>query len=353
MLTSALLTAALLLLPVARTAAENFDDIGGEKFTGVKLTGSVVRVQSGAIEVNTGDKRPLTVWVGQDALNAAFAKHKEKTKRDLLLKCVVIGTADFSFLRKDHGVSFTAELDKQRNGLADITELSVFTVDDTSQLTLIDTQAALDEGKAAPAKGGYYQVNGQINQLRKDGFTAKTMSDQGKKPIPVSVKVRVAADAKVSLRVADYLLAKAGDAIEIEGYTFTKNKKEVPGTLLAENVTITLAKPIGLPEKSKPAVARNDRRAEKKPAADADDEMPEPARQASGKRAVVAEAADDLGPDPGDPLPGKLIFRDKLTVDGDDAAGESTDGGSAGNARPSPVRPSPTAAPTVDASAEK
>jgi hypothetical protein len=332
-----LLSLVAVALSVSQSLAEDFNDIGGEKYSGVKRTGTVVRVRSGTIEVNVGDKAPLAVLVSQDALDAAFAKHRDKTNRKIQLKCEVVGTADFSFVKREHGVSFSAELDKQRTAVEPVKELTVFTVEDPNKLWLIDTQPGLDEGKAA-SKAGYFQVNGQVAQLRKDGLTVKALAEQGKKTAPVTIKVQVSPDVKVNLKVAEYMLAKAGDAIEVDGFTFTKNKQEVKGTLLAEVVNIKLANHVGS-DKAKPAVAQAERRADKQSTADGADK-PTPPR-AAAKKAVTAiadEPADAIVHESGDPAPGKLVFRDRLVVDEEDAPV------GARAARRTPARQSPAAA---------
>ncbi|MCO6458818.1 MAG: hypothetical protein J5I93_26220 [Pirellulaceae bacterium] len=169
------------------------------------------------------------------------------------------GSADVSWLRPGMLVRFTARLSKKGQPLSDVSEVTVFTPRESSRIGIF-TEAALGGGELfaeqnpAAAKdkddSGTYLVSGQLAGLRGDKMTVAAGM--------ITLKLKLAEDAKVQFDLADYRYAQPGDAVSFEGWYYPMAKNQI----FARRLDITAAQPL-TGEKKRP--------------------RPQPAKEASGQ----------------------------------------------------------------------
>ena len=148
-------------------------------------------------------------------------------------KLVVTGTATADFLAARMYVRFTAEFDKHGNVKDKISQLTIFTPSQDTYLGVrpaeggSETGAAAEQDKFGAAAGGgadggkrhvkaggampagVYSVAGQITGVQKGTLTVAVGG--------AALKIEVADDAKIDVRVADYRFARQGDKISVKG----------------------------------------------------------------------------------------------------------------------------------------
>jgi hypothetical protein len=150
------------------------------------------------------------------------------------------GTADRSFLKPGVLVKFEGEFDKKGQAKEPIEQLAIVTESETSQPG-IHSDAPVDEEEQPRAnrKGQTetYVVVGTIKMIKDTQMQVVTEEE---KPI----RLQLAKDAEIKVEVDDYSLASSGDEITIKGRQAVAPLGQQPGQIYAEEVTITLAKPL-------------------------------------------------------------------------------------------------------------
>jgi hypothetical protein len=169
---------------------------------------------------------------------------KPETKVD------VTGTAEAAFLRSGLHVRFDGEIDKKGNLQSDIAEIEVFTPQGKNGLGLFadSSLTAKPIGKPAPGK---YQIRAKVVSLKDHEITLAAGSKKLFGKIAEEVTVKVASD--------DFNYVRDGDAVKIDGWYVTANKAAAgkPGQAVADELTITLAKPLVATKKPTRAVAKS------------------------------------------------------------------------------------------------
>ena len=182
----------------------------------------------------------------------------------------VTGAAAADFLRVGMSLRFKAELDLRGTAKDPVGQLTLFTPTQESPpgawpVQPAESRRAIDrwrrgEGgatarfgagaRAATAPGRRpqvmaYTVVGQIATIRRDRLTVNT-------PM-ATVRIQLAADAKIDVDVADYSVARKGDRV-----TITKGQKVVGmvGLAQAEELTFQLVLPLST-AKAKPAAPKS------------------------------------------------------------------------------------------------
>ncbi|HTM52962.1 MAG TPA: hypothetical protein VL175_03000 [Pirellulales bacterium] len=164
-------------------------------------------------------------------------------------KIRIEGEAERDYLRPGVYVQFKVELDKRGAAKEPIKEIEVtpalgkasvgvFPPDDVDGLRPVRSVAA-----------GEYLVKGKIATLRDDQLVVMA----GRQKIACTLSDE---ELAVKLNMDDLSLAKQGDAIKIKAYYYDNYRPNpsvnAPGKGLAEEVTVTLAKPLEGSGKKKP-----------------------------------------------------------------------------------------------------
>jgi hypothetical protein len=150
------------------------------------------------------------------------------------------GTADRSFLRPGVLVKFEGEFDKKGQAKTPVEELTIVSESETSQPGIHgDAPADEVEEQRGNRKGQSetYVVVGTIKMIKD---TQMQVVAEEEKPI----RVQLAKDAEIKVEVDDYTLASIGDEIAVKGRQAVAPLGQQPGQIYAEDVTITLAKPL-------------------------------------------------------------------------------------------------------------
>lgn len=223
----------LLLMPAALSVAQEKGKMG-EK---VSASGTITAVGPGVMQVMSaaGDQ-----W--QVAL-------------DPKAEVYVSGTASPSFLRPGMLVKFSGKFNKKAEAVEPLSSITVFTPraekprqgeegggnssDLAKGLFEVDEPAPAGE-KKKPVEAFDVSSGGAIVSAR--GGKLSVRGPAG------TFKMTLASDAEVALDVNDYRLARAGDKIELEGWTYQGDVTKV----VANRVSIRLAEPLG--EKKKEPV---------------------------------------------------------------------------------------------------
>jgi hypothetical protein len=164
-------------------------------------------------------------------------------------KVEVTGTAEPAYLRSGLHVRFEGEMDKKGNLQADIDELEIFTPQGKNGLGLFtdSSPTAKPIAKAAPGK---YQIRAKVVSLKDHEITLVAGSKK--------LFGKVAEDCTVKVASEDFMYVQEGDAVKIDGWYNPANKAAAgkPGQVSADEVTITLTKPLVATKKSARATAK-------------------------------------------------------------------------------------------------
>ena len=222
----ALYLVALLLLPTALAAQERPKQ-QGEK---VSASGTIKGLVPGGM---------LVVSAAGDQWQVAL---------DPKAEVIVTGTAAPSFLRPGMLVKFSGKFNKKAESVEPLSSITVFTPRE-------EKHHRGEEGAGGNndlAKGLFQLEEPSPDKEKKKAFESFDVSSGGAvvsaRGGKLSVrgpagtfKIALADDAQVALDVSDYRLARAGDKVELEGWTYQGDVTKV----VANRVTIRLAEPLG------------------------------------------------------------------------------------------------------------
>lgn len=224
--------ALLLLLPTTLLLAQ--DKKMGEK---VSASGTIKAVGPGVMQVMSAEGDQWQVALGPKA------------------EVFVSGTASPSFLRPGMLVKFSGKFNKKAESVEPLSSITVFTpraekprqggegeaggASDFGKGFFSAEEAPAETEKKKPAETFDVSSGGAIVSAR--GGKVAVRGPAG------SFKLMLAEDAQVALDVSDIRLARPGDKIELEGWTYPGDVTKV----VANRVTIRLAEPLG--EKKKEA----------------------------------------------------------------------------------------------------
>lgn len=164
-------------------------------------------------------------------------------------KIEVTGTAEPAYLRSGLTVRFSGEIDKKGTLQADVDELQLFTPQGKNGLGLFvdDSPTAKPIGKLAPGK---YEIRAKVLSLKEHDLVLVA----GNKKIFGTL----AADATVNVASDDFSYVHDGDAVTVTGWYNPANKAaaDKPGQAVADELTITMAKPLVATKKPARAAAK-------------------------------------------------------------------------------------------------
>jgi hypothetical protein len=199
----------------------------------LKATGTIEEISEQALRIKVSDTESWLVEI-----------KPEQTK------IVITGTAEPAFLRTGLHVRFEGEIDEKRNLQADITELEVFTPQGKNGLGLFsdNSPTAKPIGKAAAGK---YQIRAKVIGLKDHEITLAAGSKK--------LSGKVADDVAVKVASEDLTNVHDGDGVSVTGWYNPANKAAAgkPGQAVAEELTITLAKPLVATKKPARSVAKS------------------------------------------------------------------------------------------------
>lgn len=178
-------------------------------------------------------------------------------------KIEVMGTAEEDCLRPGVIVRFSAEVDKKGIVAEPLEEIELTSLRPGESIGTFANSLDSEPGTRAFPKGDEptsLQVVGRIIKLNDRKATIAT----GR----LNVQVELKPDVTVKYNTTDYSLAAEGDVIEVKGNYLES------GAMLAEEIAITLGKPVSSGKKLPARAAKKDTA---KP--------PEPAEDADGKKA--------------------------------------------------------------------
>lgn len=312
----------------APVAAQSFT-IGDTKYTDSKVSGTVVGVGAGWVTIQM-PKGPMQIIVSDQKLAELKEPFRQPTDPPERTQVVVNGSADPSYVAKDHFVSFSAEL-KNGKSVAEVQELTLFTPSETQPLGVTGTAGPVDgeSGAAASLPEGNCLISGQVASFGKGQMIVTVPLAKGRRS---KVTVKVSATAKVGVRTADLSMAQPGDTVSAQGYIASRKGQPPQNQMLAASVEVALAKPLMSKAKrrelaaadgaAKKPTARNTKTEVAKkdptlPLADNDEppglkdpSMPEkPATQKQPDRVDAADVQAD------DPTPETLVVTDTFVVD--------------------------------------
>lgn len=221
------LVALLLLTPAPLLAQGKGQGKMGEK---ISASGTIKAIAPGALHVMSTEGDQWQVAIDPKA------------------EVVVTGSATPSFLRAGMLVKFSGKFNKRAESVEPLPSLTVFTprqptrrqgeepsadVSDLAKgLFKFDEPAAEEEKKKAPES---FDVSSGGAIVSARGGKVAVRSPQG------TFKITLADDAMVDLDVSDYRLARPGDKVEIEGWTYQGDVTKV----VANRIAIRLAEPLG------------------------------------------------------------------------------------------------------------
>lgn len=203
------LTVLLVVLAVTQLAHAQGRKNQEEELESVEVNGKIVNVKRGLITAVDGDNQEGMIKVDP----------KET-------KVYVSGTALPSVLRSGMFVRFTGKFDKA-TATEPVTKLEIFEPSEDVDI------GVFPEDPTDPNSD--VLVAGRVTAFKR----GKLMMAAGRQ----KVQADVAEDAELTLQVSDYSLAQAGDEIRVRGKLFA------PGKIIGTQIDITLAEPLGEPEK--------------------------------------------------------------------------------------------------------
>ncbi len=234
----------LLAATLPRAAAQNATPPGAEALTASGTLDAVVSDQ--VLRVKVADSED--VWLVEIK--------PEQTKIE------IAGTAEPGYLRHGLTVRFEGEIDKKGTLQEEIKELEIFTPQGKNALGLFSVGDKSPTAKpvAKPAPGPY-EIRAKITSLKEHDIA---LVAGNKKIFGV-----LAEDAEVKLSSDDFSLVHEGDGVKLTGWYNPANKPAAgkPGQAFAEELTITLSKP--LVAAKKPARAAKSAKMAKEPKDDA------------------------------------------------------------------------------------
>ncbi len=169
-------------------------------------------------------------------------------------KIRVTGEADREWVRQGVHVKFTGEVDKKGALQKDVEEIEIISAEDRSSLGLFTPAEGDTPGKAVRGSAaGTFVIKGKLAKLR-DG---QMLVLAGGRPLTG----HLSDECKVKLDIDDPTLAQAGDSAKVKAWYF-ENQRPVsafnrPGQALAEEITITLARPLAYTGKKARSTAKN------------------------------------------------------------------------------------------------
>jgi hypothetical protein len=160
----------------------------------------------------------------------------------------VTGTATPAFLKPGMLVKFSGKFNKKAETVEPLASITVFTPREEKR-----TRGDREEGGGNDLAKGLFQIDEPKPDAKKQkpmetfdvSSGGEVASARGGK-VSVrgpsgSFKLELAKDATVALDVSDYRLARPGDKIDLEGWTYNGDVTKV----VANRVTIRLAEPLG------------------------------------------------------------------------------------------------------------
>jgi hypothetical protein len=164
-------------------------------------------------------------------------------------KLEVTGTAEPAFLRTGLHVRFDGEIDEKRNLQADIDELEIFTPQGKNGLGLFSDNSPTAK-PIAKAAAGKYQIRAKVVSLKDHDITLAAGSKK--------LFGKIGNEATVKFASEDLTYVHDGDGVSVTGWYNPVNKAAAgkPGQAVAEELTITLAKPLVATKKPVRAVAK-------------------------------------------------------------------------------------------------
>ena len=199
----------------------------------LEAKGKVVGVSGGAVQLRTEREEPWIVKVVPGKTSVQ-----------------VTGEADVSFLRPGQFLKFVGEIDEKGALQDDLEELDIFTPAGKVSPGLYQQGAGEDAKPMRKFAAGSYEVRAKLGSL-KDG---QLVVGVGSKKVTGKLSDRI--KIKVSLNDASY--ASEGDKIEVTGWYSERDGRPnpaqmKPGVGYAEEMTITLARPLEGNKKARPA----------------------------------------------------------------------------------------------------
>jgi len=197
----------------------------------LKASGTIEEVSDQMLRIKVSDSE---IWL---------VEVKPETKIE------VTGTAEPGFLRSGLHVRFEGEIDKKGNLQADIDELEIFTPQGKNGLGLF-SDSSLTAKPIAKAPPGKYQIRAKVVSLKEHEITLAAGSKK--------LFGKIGAEATVKIASEDFGYVQEGDAVKIDGWCNPANKAAAgkPGQASADDVAITLAKPLVAAKKPARAAAK-------------------------------------------------------------------------------------------------
>jgi hypothetical protein len=188
--------------------------------------------------------------VGQDGMLVSDSKYGkvwvQLRQRDLRQlhsepgKVEVTGTAEPSFLKPGLLVKFLVKLEKG-NVEGDVADLEIVTLSEKVQPGLHPEPLPGKTLKEREKEGAVdYVAVGRVKSFKNGLLQVSTGGDEK------DLKVKLAETAQVKVDVDDLSFASAGDTVEIKGRItqLPFNDGAVPGRVVADEMKVTLAKPL-------------------------------------------------------------------------------------------------------------
>jgi hypothetical protein len=168
-------------------------------------------------------------------------------------KICVAGEAEVDCLRPGVFVKFTGELDKKGNLKAPIEAFEMFTAEGKANLGLF--AAGDEDASAKPLRNpgaGSYLIRGKLASFRDGSFTVVAGRTK--------LSGKVADDVKVTVTLDDLSVAQSGDKVEVKAWYYDQRKPNTafnrPGLGKAQEITVTLSKPLEATGKKSRQTAR-------------------------------------------------------------------------------------------------
>jgi hypothetical protein len=195
----------------------------------VSATGSLVGTSAGVLRVEFNG----TIW----QVRPAFGATTELT-----------GAAGPDFLRPGLVVKFQADFDPNGNdkdkAIAPLTALEIITPRPGETIGAVPADADAHHKAPQPATARSLAVIGQVRSFKQKELVVSAGNHVFKADVDFAPQIKV--------RMSDFRFARVGDQVQLTGYA------ERPGSIVASQVLITLAAPLGDPlsefGKQKPSV---------------------------------------------------------------------------------------------------
>jgi hypothetical protein len=162
-------------------------------------------------------------------------------------KVLVDGNAETNYLRPGLNIRLTGEIDKKGALQAEVTELEIFTPQGKTGNGFF-ADGAPDAKPVRNAAAGSYEIRGKVASFKDNELTMKA---GGK-----TISGKVASDAKVKVSLEDISVAQNGDAVKVKASYLDAYKADGTtrqGAAAADDVSVTLAKPLASKRKATPA----------------------------------------------------------------------------------------------------